>query len=167
MQKELKFPCMKPELVPLCKVVCNGYNPNNVAKPEMDLLALSIAEDGVTMPVVVYHDIENDKYIVVDGEHRYTILRDVFHSNVIPVSIIDKNIDERIASTIRHNRARGVHKIMSMADIVARLVRGKWADEDIARHLGMSVEELLRLKQIKGIAQILANKEYGREWIIK
>lgn len=161
------FPCMSPKLVAIDKVICNTYNPNDVADPEMDLLYTSIQEDGVTMAIVVYYDDNTDQYIVVDGEHRYTIIRDKFKSDVIPVVIIDKDLGNRMVSTIRHNRARGVHKIMSMAEIIKKLLESGWDDCRIAQHLEMSTEELLRLKQQKGIASILANKEYGKEWIIK
>lgn len=161
------FPCMNPVLVSIDRVICNTYNPNDVAEPEMDLLYTSIQEDGVTMAIVVYYDASIDKYIVVDGEHRYTIIKDRFQSDVIPVVIIDKDLSNRMASTIRHNRARGVHKVMSMAEIVKSLIESGWDDNKIAKHLEMSAEELLRLKQQKGIAHILANREYGKEWIIK
>jgi len=165
--KNLTFPCMNPVLIPIEKVVANDYNPNSVAKPEMNLLTISIEEDGLTMAIVVFYDDTQDKYIIVDGFHRYTIVKDYFKSDVIPATIIDKDIGQRIASTIRHNRARGVHKVMGMSDIVAILIKNGWDDIRIANELGMSPEELLRLKQTKGIAITLANKEYGRSWITK
>ena len=121
MSKKIEFPCLNVKLVPTDKVVANDYNPNKVATPEMRLLKLSIELDGVTMPIVTYYDKEQDIYIVVDGFHRYTILKDYLKSDVIPVVVIDKPLDERMGSTIRHNRARGTHQIRSMSDIVVEL----------------------------------------------
>lgn len=111
---KLIFPCIDVRLVPIEKIRSNEYNPNKVASPEMKLLYESIKEDGVTMPIVCYYDAINDIYIVVDGFHRYSLLKDWFKSEVAPIVTIDKTLDERMASTIRHNRARGTHQIRSM-----------------------------------------------------
>lgn len=151
-------------MVPTAKVQANDYNPNHVAYPEMELLADSIEADGVTMPIVVYHDEEQDIYIVVDGFHRYLLLRDRYQCPEIPVTIIDKPLAERMASTIRHNRARGKHQVDLMGELVRSLVGQGWPDDEIARHLGMTYEELLRLKQVVGIAKVIKYKDYGRAW---
>jgi len=164
--KKLTFPCLDAKLVPIEKVVANDYNPNKVANPEMRLLAHSIEEDGLTMPIVTFYDKEADQYIIVDGFHRYAIIKDYFHSPVIPVSIIDKDIKERMASTVRHNRARGVHKVDLQAELVVDLLRKGWGDADIAKHLGMSYEEVLRLKQASGVVEIFRNREFSRSWIL-
>ena len=95
--KKLDFPCMQPKLVPIEKVVANNYNPNKVAKPEMELLYKSILEDGLTMPVVTFYDDKIDKYVIVDGFHRYTIVKDYFKSDVVAISVIDKDIKQRMA----------------------------------------------------------------------
>ncbi len=121
--KKLEFPCMQPKLVSIDKVVANNYNPNKVAKPEMELLYKSILEDGLTMPVVTFYDDKIDKYVIVDGFHRYTIVKDYFKSDVVAISIIDKDIKQRMASTVRHNRARGVHKVDLQADMVVDLLK--------------------------------------------
>src|SRR5690554_4082322 len=160
-KKKLEFPCMNPKLVPIDKVQANDYNPNKVANPEMKLLAHSIEEDGLTMPIVTYYDKEIDKYIIVDGFHRYTIIKDYFKSDVIPVVIIDKDIKDRMASTVRHNRARGVHKVDLQADMVVDLIKKGWNDEDVAKHLGMTFEEVLRLKQQTGIAELFKNRTHS------
>lgn len=152
------------KLVPTSKVQANEYNPNKVAHPEMDLLADSIEADGVTMPLVVYHDQQADTYIVVDGFHRYLLLRDRYGCPEVPVVVIDKPLDQRMASTIRHNRARGRHQVDLLGELVRSLVQRGWADEQIAKHLGMSYEELLRLKQVVGIAKVIKYKDYGRAW---
>lgn len=161
---ELKFPCLDVKLVPTNKVVANEYNPNKVASPEMRLLELSIKLDGVTMPVVTYYDEDRDMYEVVDGFHRYTVLKDKFKSEVIPVSVIDKPIDERMGSTIRHNRARGTHQIRSMSDIVIDLSKEGWDDEEICKKLGMELDEVIRLKQISGLKEAFANHEFSKSW---
>jgi len=152
--KKLEFPCMQPKLVSIDKVVANNYNPNKVAKPEMELLYKSILEDGLTMPVVTFYDDKIDKYVIVDGFHRYTIVKDYFKSDVVAISVIDKDIKQRMASTVRHNRARGVHKVDLQADMVVDLLKKGWNDNDISKELGMTLEEVLRLKQQTGIAEL-------------
>ena len=152
------------------KVIANEYNPNRVAPPEMKLLELSIWEDGFTQPIVTYYDSENDKYIVVDGFHRYSILKNSKRirqreNEMLPVVVIDKEIGERMASTIRHNRARGTHNIDLMSNMVAELVEMGKSDTWIAKHLGMDIDELLRLKQITGLAALFKNREYSWSWV--
>ncbi len=155
--------------VPVEKIRANEYNPNKVARPEMELLYQSIKEDGYTMPIVCYYHEEDDMYEIVDGFHRYTIIlrhKDIYdrEGGCLPVSVIDKPISERMASTIRHNRARGTHNIDLMSNIVAELVEMGKSDRWIAKHLGMDVDEILRLKQITGLAALFADKEFSRAW---
>lgn len=166
-----KSPVYNVKAVPYEKVFANDYNPNSVAPPEMALLETSIWEDGFTQPVVTFYDAENDKYIVVDGFHRYTILRTskrIFEreNGLLPVVVIDKEIGDRMASTIRHNRARGSHNIDLMSNIVAELVEMGKGDHWICKHIGMSADELLRLKQITGLASLFANKSFSKSWDI-
>ena len=164
----ITFPCMNVKLVPVTKVESNSYNPNKMNPThEYELLRLSMEIDGVTQPIVTFYDKEADRYIVVDGFHRYLLLRDHFKCPMIPVVVIDKEIKERMASTIRHNRARGKHQVDLVGDLVRSLIEKGWTDVDIAKHLGMSAEELLRLKQVSGIAQALKNKEYAKAWVWK
>ena len=155
--------------VPVDKIRANEYNPNRVAPPEMELLYQSIKEDGYTMPIVCYYHEEDDMYEIVDGFHRYTVMlkyKDIYEreGGCLPVSVINKPISERMASTIRHNRARGTHNIDLMSNIVAELVEMGKSDAWIARHLGMDVDEILRLKQITGLAALFADKEFSRAW---
>jgi len=155
--------------VPVDKIRANEYNPNRVAPPEMELLYQSIKEDGYTMPIVCYYHEEDDMYEIVDGFHRYTVMlkyKDIYEreGGCLPVSVIDKPISERMASTIRHNRARGTHNIDLMSNIVAELVEMGKSDHWIAKHLGMDVDEILRLKQITGLAALFADKEFSRAW---
>jgi len=155
--------------VPIDKIISNEYNPNSVAPPEMKLLYLSIKEDGYTMPIVCYYDKEIDKYVIVDGFHRYTIMlkhKDIYdrENGMLPVSIIDKPLEERMASTIRHNRARGSHDVDLMSNIVAEIHNIGRSDEWIAKHLGMDLDEILRLKQITGLKEAFANNEFSKSW---
>lgn len=160
----ISFPCLSPKLVPTEKVVANEYNPNKVAKVEYELLKQSIAADGVTMPVVTYYDPEKDHYVIVDGFHRYKILRDEFKCPQIPVVVIDKPLKDRMASTVRHNRARGKHQVELMAALIRSLIDLGCTDAEIAERLGMSEDELVRLKQIIGVARLFALREYSRAW---
>lgn len=151
------------------KIQANDYNPNSVAPPEMELLETSIWEDGYTMPVVCFYDDENDKYIVVDGFHRLSVLKTskrVFEreQGYLPVSVIDKELGDRMASTIRHNRARGSHNLELMSTIVSELVEMGKGDAWICKHVGMSKDELLRMKQITGLASLFLNKDFSDSW---
>lgn len=155
--------------VPIEKIQANAYNPNNVAPPEMKLLYKSILEDGYTMPIVCYYLEDIDKYEIVDGYHRYTTMLN--HKNIydrengcLPVSIIDKPLTDRMASTIRHNRARGSHDIELMTNIVADLVDSGMSDAWIMKNIGMDADELLRLKQISGLASLFKDKEFSNAW---
>ena len=151
-------------------VIANDYNPNTVAPPEMELLHTSIQEDGYTQPIVVYqHD---GIYEVVDGFHRnrvgkeYKDIHDRIHG-YLPVTVINDDRHEkadRIASTIRHNRARGKHRVEAMSDIVIELKRRNWSDSKIAKELGMDADEVLRLTQITGLAEMFADKEFSEAW---
>lgn len=166
---EFKSPVYNVLAVPLDKIQANDYNPNSVAPPEMALLETSIWEDGYTQPVVCFFDAVLDKYIVVDGFHRYRILRESKRINerergLLPVVVIDKDMSDRMASTIRHNRARGSHNIELMSTIVAELVEMGKGDRWICQHIGMSVDELLRLKQITGVAALFANRDFSDSW---
>lgn len=148
-------------------VIANKYNPNIVASPELELLYLSIKADGFTQPIVSYP--ERDYRLVVDGFHRSQIEKT--HKDIekrlhgyLPIVSINKSLEDRMASTIRHNRARGKHKVGSMADLVVTLSQEGWADGKIAKHLGMEAEEVLRLQQQAGIADYYKSRQYSRSW---
>ena len=151
-------------------VIANDYNPNSVAPPEMELLHTSIQEDGYTQPIVVWqHD---GIYEVVDGFHRnrvgkeYGDIRERIHG-YLPVVVINNDREDkgdRIASTIRHNRARGKHKVEAMSEIVIELKRRNWSDKKIAKELGMDADEVLRLSQITGLAEMFADKDFSQAW---
>ncbi|HEM9584482.1 TPA: ParB-like nuclease domain-containing protein [Streptococcus agalactiae] len=152
--------------IPIEKIQANSYNPNSVASPEMKLLYQSIKQDGYTMPIVCYYLQDIDKYEIVDGFHRYTTMlehKDIYdrENGCLPVSVIDKPLSDRMASTIRHNRARGSHDIGLMTNIVADLVDSGMSDAWILKNIGMDADELLRLKQISGLASLFSNKEFS------
>jgi ParB-like chromosome segregation protein Spo0J len=162
-EKRKAFPCLFPQLVPFDKVVFNDYNPNAVAPPEMRLLAHSLEEDGYTQPIVTVYDSAGDRYVVVDGAHRYKNAG-AFGLPYVPVVVIDREMKDRMAATIRHNRARGEHNVTQMSGIVAGLIRMGWSDPEIGKHLGMQPDEVLRLKQNTGLAEIFREHEYSRAW---
>jgi ParB-like chromosome segregation protein Spo0J len=150
--------------VPAEQVRANDYNPNSVAKPEMDLLRRSIEADGYTQPIVVW-EVEGG-FEVIDGFHRHLVGKEMglTHLPVVVVNRESTDRNDRIASTIRHNRARGKHRISSMSEIVVELSRRNWNDEKIARELGMDADEVLRLKQISGLAELFDNEDFSEAW---
>ncbi len=161
-----KSPVYNVIAVPVEKVRANNYNPNSVAPTEMKLLLKSIEEDGYTMPVVCYYIAEEDVYEIVDGFHRYTILKTnkaIYkrENGLLPVVVIEKDISNRIASTIRHNRARGSHDVELMGNIVSELNKAGMSDAWILRNIGMDADELLRLKQITGLAELFKDKDFS------
>jgi ParB-like chromosome segregation protein Spo0J len=152
------------------RVHSNDYNPNSVAPPEMELLRTSISSDGYTQPIVTW--LEDDRFEVIDGFHRHRVGKECaeIQSRVHGyLPIVTANSDrsdrgDRIAATIRHNRARGKHKVESMSDIVVELKRRNWSDEKIGRELGMDPDEVLRLCQITGLAEMFADREFSEAW---
>ena len=164
--KEYKSPVYQVRAVPVEKVVANTYNPNVVAPPEMKLLELSIWEDGYTMPCVCYYLPETDQYELVDGFHRYKVMLTsprIYEreKGMLPVVVIDKDISNRMASTIRHNRARGTHCVELMCKIVSELTKAGMLDGWIMKNIGMDKDELLRYKQISGLVELFADKEFS------
>ena len=148
--------------------MCIRDSPNSVAPPEMKLLYQSIKEDGYTMPIVCYQ-LEDGTYEIVDGFHRCQIMktyRDIYEreDGMMPVAVIDKPLGNRMASTIRHNRARGSHNIGLMTSIIQELTEAGMSDAWILKNLGMDAEELLRLKQLSGIAALFRDGEFSRAW---
>lgn len=161
----MKSPVYNVKSVPIDKIQANAYNPNAVAPPEMKLLYKSILEDGYTMPIVCYK-LDNGMYEIVDGFHRYTIMKkhkDIYdrENGCLPVVTIDRPLSNRMASTIRHNRARGSHSIELMTNIVAELVESGMSDAWIMRNIGMDADELLRLKQVSGLAALFKDREFS------
>lgn len=156
--------------VPCDQVEANDYNPNSVAPPEMKLLEISISEDGYTQPIVAWG--KNDYYEVVDGFHRNRVGKECASvkdrvRGYLPITLINTDREDRgdrIAATIRHNRARGKHQIAAMSDIVLDLSRRNWSDAKIGRELGMEPDEVLRLKQITGLAELFSDIDFSEAW---
>lgn len=156
-------------------VEANDYNPNKVAPPEMRLLEVSIAEDGYTQPVVTWMLNGDDSREVVDGFHRHRVGRESSRvrkrtRGYLPVTTINTDRTDRgdrIAATIRHNRARGKHQVQAMSEIVVELSRRNWSEEKIGRELGMDPDEVLRLKQISGLAEMFADREFSEAWEVE
>ena len=164
-----RSPVYSVRSVPIEKVTANDYNPNSVAPPEMALLETSIWEDGYTQPVVVVYDSERDLYVVIDGFHRFLTLKNSDRirereGGLLPVVVLRKELHDRMASTIRHNRARGSHNVELMSVIVSELIEMGKGDAWICKHIGMSPAELLRLKQIPGLASLVLGKGFSRSW---
>lgn len=165
----MNHPALNVQLLPVDKVKGNDYNPNKVPPPEMRLLGLSIRKDGVTMPIVVSAEKENGEWIIVDGFHRQTHaehtkdIRESLHG-YLPSSLLRKTIENRVAATVRHNMARGSHQVELSAKLVVFLKKHNWTDARIGKEIGMDADEVLRLKQITGLAEAFANHEFSKSW---
>ena len=165
-------PVNKIQWIPIEKVQANDYNPNSVATNEMRLLYISIKHDGYTQPVVTIYDEKEDKYIIVDGFHRYSTMKlnkDIYESTdgKLPCVVIKKDINDRMAATVRHNRARGKHSTTGMASMVFSMLDNGWNDADICKEIGVEPEELLRLKHITGFSKLFENVNYKKAWKTK
>lgn len=162
-----EMPVGMVQFVPIENVQANDYNPNAVAAEEMRLLHTSIAEDGYTQPTVTIWDEELEKYVIVDGYHRYTTMRKYEDirartGGFLPVVVIDKPIEDRIASTVRHNRARGKHSVTGMGSLVFQMLQAGEGDAEICRKLGVDAEELARLKHVTGYSKLFKDMEYSK-----
>tara|TARA_R110002050_G_scaffold66514_2_gene144150 strand:+ start:200 stop:781 length:582 start_codon:yes stop_codon:yes gene_type:complete len=167
-----KQPISDVQWVSIDLVEPNDYNPNSVAGQEMKLLHTSIKHDGYTQPIVTIYDEEKEKYVIVDGFHRYFTCKnnkDIFDATGgrVPIVVIKKDINERMAATVRHNRARGQHSVSGMSNMVFSMLDNGWKDEEICNHLGMEPDELLRLKHITGFSKLFADTEYNKAWVTK
>lgn len=161
---EIKLPCFDVMLVDINKVFANDYNPNNVSKNNMVLLEESIINNGFCFPVVTIYDEKEDKYIIIDGFHRYTIFKDYLKAKELPIVVLDHNLSKRMVATVQFNRARGVHQVELMSDLVKALVDNGLTDSEISKYLGMEAEEVYRLKQVTGVAELFKNQLYSPAW---
>ena len=161
---DIKLPCLEVKIVPIDQVQANNYNPNNVSPQNMALLEESIISNGFCFAVVTVYDPGLDKYVIIDGFHRYLIFRDYLQAQEIPIICLEHDITKRMAATVQFNRARGVHQVELMGDLVQALVEQGVPDEDIAEKLGMEIEEVFRLKQITGIAELFKHQIYSKSW---
>lgn len=162
-------PVTKVRYIPLSKIKANTYNPNSVAAPEMKLLHTSIKADGYTQPTVAFYDADKDEYTIVDGFHRYSVCtryKDInaLNKGYLPIVVIDKQLADRMASTVRHNRARGKHAVEGMSNIVLKMLKEGKSDVDICVDLGLEADELIKLKHITGFAKLFEGTKYSTSW---
>jgi hypothetical protein len=167
------FPINQPvdfvQWIDSSKIEPNDYNPNMVAGREMKLLYKSIKHDGYTQPIVTIYDPDKDKYIIVDGFHRYYvgITQDDIKktcSGKLPIVVLKKDIKERMAATIRHNRARGEHTVQGMSSLVFKMLKGGMSEVEICDELGMEEEEIIKLKHLTGFSKLFEGTKYKRSW---
>ena len=152
--------------VPKENVVANNYNPNHVADKEMKLLYTSVKEDGYTMPIVTSWDENLQKYVIIDGFHRNLVIRKYPDINdrcngYLPIVVLKKTLDERMAATVRHNRARGTHSVDGHVNIVFNMLRDGKSEREICEALGFEQKEFVKLKYITGFAKIFKNYKYS------
>lgn len=153
------------KFVPIDSVEANDYNPNVVSKVNMDLLKTSIDQNDFCYPVITVFDSEREKYIIVDGFHRYKILKEVYESDIIPIIVLQNHsINDRLTATVQFNRARGTHKISGDANIVVTLSKNGMTDENICKYLGMDIDEVIRLKQTTGLREAFSKHKFSESW---
>ena len=162
--KKIKMKALETKLVGIEKLSANNWNPNKVAKPEMDLLQKSIEDNGFAFPIATIYDKATDQYTIIDGFHRYLVAKNRLKLNEVPVVVLDHDIKKQISATIQFNRARGTHQIPDMSKIVVTLLDAGWNDKEISAHLGMDADEVLRLKQISGLKEAFAEHEFSKSW---
>lgn len=165
---EIDHPALSVKLVEADNIQGNDYNPNKVAPPEMTLLQLSMAKDGITMPIVAARN-DKGKYVIVDGFHRVQVIKffpplKKSMRGYVPIVELNKDISSRIAATVRHNMARGSHQTELSARLVGLLKNHNWTDQKIGSELGMDADEVLRLKQLTGLAEAFEDHDFSQSW---
>jgi ParB-like chromosome segregation protein Spo0J len=162
---DIKFPCNEIKMVDRELVVANSYNPNHVPKDKMELLKQSIIDNGFCFPIVVIWDTDLEKYVIVDGFHRWLICqKDWLDIKQIPVVILQHDISQRMAATVQFNKARGVHAVDMDADIVKGLLEQGMTEFDVSEHLGLDMDTIHRYKQLTGILDLFKNVNYSTSW---
>jgi len=163
----IKIPCLDVKLVDRNMIQANNYNPNNVPKDKMELLKQSIIDNGFCYPIVTIWSEEDEKYIIIDGFHRYTMCqKEWLDIKKVPIIVLDHDLSKRMAATIQFNKARGVHSVDGDAEIVRNLIELGLSEEEISKHLGIDLETVLRYKQLTGIVELFKNVEYSHSWIV-
>lgn len=162
---KIKFPCLEIKMVDRDMLQANNYNPNNVPNDKMELLKQSIIDNGFCFPIVTIWSEDDEKYIIVDGFHRYTMcMPEWLDIEQIPVVVLEHDLSQRMAATIQFNKARGVHAVDGDAEIVRSLIEQGLSEQDICKHLGIDAETVLRYKQLTGVAELFKNVEYSNSW---
>lgn len=168
MKQEIKMPCLAIKLVNRDDIMANNYNPNSVPSDKMELLKQSIIDNGFCFPIVTIWSEEEQKYVIIDGFHRFTMCSpEWLDIEQVPVVVLDHDISQRMAATVQFNKARGVHEIDGDADIVKSLSQQGLSDEEICKHLGLDAETVLRYKQLTGILDLFKNTSYSPAWEVK
>lgn len=168
MKQEIKMPCLAIKLVNRNDIMANNYNPNSVPSDKMELLKQSIIDNGFCFPIVTIWSEEEQKYVIIDGFHRFTMCSpEWLDIEQVPIVVLDHDISQRMAATVQFNKARGVHEIDGDADIVKSLSQQGLSDEEICKHLGLDAETVLRYKQLTGILDLFKNTSYSPAWEVK
>ena len=168
MKQEIKMPCLAIKLVNRNDIIANNYNPNSVPSDKMELLKQSIIDNGFCFPIVTIWSDEEQKYVIIDGFHRFTMCSpEWLDIEQVPIVVLDHDISQRMAATVQFNKARGVHEIDGDADIVKSLSQQGLSDEEICKHLGLDAETVLRYKQLTGILDLFKNTSYSPAWEVK
>lgn len=168
MKQEIKMPCLAIKLVNRDDIMANNYNPNSVPSDKMELLKQSIIDNGFCFPIVTIWSEEEQKYVIIDGFHRFTMCSpEWLDIEQVPIVVLDHDISQRMAATVQFNKARGVHEIDGDADIVKSLSQQGLSDEEICKHLGLDAETVLRYKQLTGILDLFKNTSYSLAWEVK
>ena len=165
---KIKIPCMNIKLVPRELVIANNYNPNSVAVDRMELLKQSIIDNGFCFPIVTIWDNDLEKYVIIDGFHRFTICQpDWLDITEVPIVVLDHDISKRMAATMQFNKARGVHQVDLDADLIRSLLEQGQNEEEISIHLGIDIETIHRYKSLTGIAELFKNSQYSMSWSVE
>ena len=168
MKQEIKMPCLAIKLVNRDDIMANNYNPNSVPSDKMELLKQSIIDNGFCFPIVTIWSEEEQKYVIIDGFHRFTMCSpEWLDIEQVPIVVLDHDISQRMAATVQFNKARGVHEIDGDADIVKSLSQQGLSNEEICKHLGLDAETVLRYKQLTGILDLFKNTSYSPAWEVK
>lgn len=165
MRPKIDIPCLRTKLVPRDSVVANNYNPNAVAPDKMELLRQSIVDNGFCFPIVTVWDQEQDKYVIVDGFHRFTMCQpEWLDLEEVPVVVLEHGMSKRLAATIQFNKARGAHQVDLDAEVIRAMIAQGMTDEDVSVHLGIDLDTVHRYKQVSGIAELFARADYSTSW---
>lgn len=164
----IKKPCLSIKIVNRDLLQANNYNPNSVPSDKMELLKQSIIDNGFCYPIITIYDEEIEKYIIIDGFHRYTICQKGWLDiEEIPIIVLDHDIKERMTATIQFNKARGVHQVDLDAELIRSLVEQGMNEEEISIHLGIDIDTVYRYKQLTGVVDLFKNVEYSLSWEMK
>jgi ParB-like chromosome segregation protein Spo0J len=162
---KISMPCLETKLVPRDSIVANNYNPNFVSPDKMDLLRQSIVDNGFCFPIVTIWDDDLEKYVIVDGFHRFTICSpEWLDIELVPVVVLEHDITKRLVATVQFNKARGTHAVDLDADLIRTLIQQGMTDEQVSTHLGIDLDTVHRYKQVSGVASLFANVEYSASW---